>query len=59
MPNIARVPITNVYLGAIYAGQIVVAPKQRPVNVIQQAFWMLGFQRSPRYCFEPRFRRLR
>lgn len=34
MPKIARVPITNIYAGGDYTGQILVGPKQQPMNVL-------------------------
>jgi len=34
MANIATIPITNVYMGGDYTGQILVGPKQQPMNVI-------------------------
>jgi hypothetical protein len=34
MANIARIPITNVYMGGDYTGRILVGPKQQPMNVI-------------------------
>jgi hypothetical protein len=34
MANIARVPITNIYMGGDYTGRILVGPKQQPMNVI-------------------------
>jgi hypothetical protein len=34
MPKIARIPITNIYMGGDYTGQILVGPKQTPMNVI-------------------------
>lgn len=34
MANIARVPITNVYMGGDYTGVILVGPQQQPMNVI-------------------------
>jgi aspartyl protease len=34
MPNIARIPITNIYMGGDYTGQILVGPEQKPMNVI-------------------------
>jgi hypothetical protein len=34
MPNIARVPITNVYMGGDYTGLILVGPAKKPMNVI-------------------------
>jgi hypothetical protein len=32
--KIARVPITNVFMGGDYTGQILVGPKKQPMNVI-------------------------
>src|SRR5215831_8157312 len=34
MASIARVPITNVYMGGDYTARIQVGPQQRPLNVI-------------------------
>ena len=34
MANIARIPITNVYMGGDYTGRLLVGPQQRPLNVI-------------------------
>jgi Eukaryotic aspartyl protease len=34
MAGIARIPITNIYMGGDYTGRILVGPKQRPLNVI-------------------------
>lgn len=34
MPKIARIPITNVYMGGDYTGQIFVGPNAQPMNVI-------------------------
>ena len=34
MANIARIPITNVYMGGDYTGRILVGPQQKPMNVI-------------------------
>ena len=34
MPGIARIPITNIYMGGDYTGQIFVGPEGRPMNVI-------------------------
>jgi len=34
MPKIARVPITNVYMGGDYTAAILVGPAQKPMNVI-------------------------
>jgi hypothetical protein len=34
MTSIARIPITNVYMGGDYTGRILVGPEQRPMNVI-------------------------
>lgn len=34
MGTIARVPITNIYMGGDYTGLILVGPEQRPMNVI-------------------------
>jgi Eukaryotic aspartyl protease len=34
MTNIARIPITNVYMDGDYTGQILVGPQQKPMNVI-------------------------
>jgi hypothetical protein len=34
MANIARIPITNVYMGGDYTGRILVGPEQKPMNVI-------------------------
>jgi len=34
MPKIARIPITNVYMGGDYTGRILVGEKQTPLNVI-------------------------
>jgi Eukaryotic aspartyl protease len=34
MPNIARVPITNIYMGGDYTGLIMVGPGKKPMNVI-------------------------
>jgi len=34
MGNIARIPITNVYMGGDYTGEILVGPQQQPMNVI-------------------------
>lgn len=34
MANIATIPITNVYMGGDYTGQILVGEKQQPMNVI-------------------------
>jgi len=34
MPNIARIPITNIYMDGDYTGQILVGPQKKPMNVI-------------------------
>jgi hypothetical protein len=34
MAKIARIPITNIYMGGDYTGRILVGPKQQPLNVI-------------------------
>jgi hypothetical protein len=34
MAKIARIPITNVYMGGDYTGRLLVGPQQRPLNVI-------------------------
>jgi hypothetical protein len=34
MANIARIPITNVYMGGDYTGRILVGAEQKPMNVI-------------------------
>ena len=34
MASIARIPITNIYMGGDYTGRLLVGPKQQPVNVI-------------------------
>jgi aspartyl protease len=34
MASIARIPITNVYMGGDYTGRLLVGPQQRPLNVI-------------------------
>jgi hypothetical protein len=34
MAGIARIPITNVYMGGDFTGRILVGPQQRPLNVI-------------------------
>jgi hypothetical protein len=34
MAKIARIPITNVYMGGDYTGRILVGPEQKPMNVI-------------------------
>jgi len=34
MPGIVRIPITNIYMGGDYTGQIFVGPRGRPMNVI-------------------------
>jgi len=34
MANIARIPITNIYMDGDYTGQILVGPEQKPMNVI-------------------------
>lgn len=34
MAKIARIPITNVYMGGDYTGRILVGPEQQPLNVI-------------------------
>jgi hypothetical protein len=34
MPGIARIPITNIYMGGDYTGQIFVGPQGHPMNVI-------------------------
>jgi hypothetical protein len=34
MPNIARIPITNIHMDGDYTGQILVGPEQTPMNVI-------------------------
>ena len=34
MPGIARIPITNIYMGGDYTGQIFVGAQGRPMNVI-------------------------
>jgi aspartyl protease len=34
MPNIVRVPITNIYMGGDYTGVIYVGPGKKPMNVI-------------------------
>ncbi len=34
MANIARIPITNIYMDGDYTGQILVGPEQQPMNVI-------------------------
>ncbi len=34
MPNVARIPITNIYMGGDYTGVIFAGPKRKPMNVI-------------------------
>jgi len=34
MAKIARIPITNIYMGGDYTGRILVGPEQQPMNVI-------------------------
>src|SRR5271169_4436416 len=34
MANIARIPITNIYMDGDYTGQILIGPGQKPMNVI-------------------------
>src|SRR5579871_1143463 len=34
MSSIVRIPITNVYAGGDYTGEIMVGPKQKPMNVL-------------------------
>ena len=34
MANIARIPITNIYMDGDYTGEILVGPNQKPLNVI-------------------------
>ncbi len=34
MAKIARIPITNVYMGGDYTGRILVGPEKKPMNVI-------------------------
>ncbi|HLK90891.1 MAG TPA: pepsin-like aspartic protease [Polyangia bacterium] len=34
MAKVARIPITNIYMGGDYTGRILVGPQQKPMNVI-------------------------
>src|ERR1700683_1312966 len=34
MPNVIRIPITNVYMDGDYTGQLLIGPRQQPINVI-------------------------